>query len=348
MVVPLTGNNYSPAAAASLKPAPRGSGIVLILGAPRSGTSWLGKIFDSHPGVIYRHEPDDVIRQQEFPGICQVDEIPRYQAAARRYIAQLTTVRQIKASGTWPIFAKPFQPFPAPIIRRALVIGVRAGEAIAPDAGWLKRIPIPDFIRGEAAADSAAAIVYVIKSVSLLGATALLANALPESPIIAIFRHPCGQIASIKRGLSVRSARGDMFGAGVLATTRARELGFTTEDYEKLPLLERWVCGWAFTHAKLLEDIRGLANVRLLRYEDLCQNPMQQARELAAFAGLSWSEEVARFIRRSTGRGDSRRYHSLFRDPIVAATKWKRELAPAEIERYMSIVNRVLPGLFAD
>src|ERR1700757_2925244 len=32
---------------------------ILILGSPRSGTSWLAKIVDSHPDVLFRHEPDE-------------------------------------------------------------------------------------------------------------------------------------------------------------------------------------------------------------------------------------------------------------------------------------------------
>ncbi len=34
---------------------------ILILGAPRSGTTWLAKIIDSHPDVLYRHEPDETL-----------------------------------------------------------------------------------------------------------------------------------------------------------------------------------------------------------------------------------------------------------------------------------------------
>ena len=34
------------------------SAPILLFGMPRSGTTWLGKIFDSHPQVLYRHEPD--------------------------------------------------------------------------------------------------------------------------------------------------------------------------------------------------------------------------------------------------------------------------------------------------
>ena len=37
------------------------SAPILILGAPRSGTTWLAKIIDSHPDVLYRHEPDAAI-----------------------------------------------------------------------------------------------------------------------------------------------------------------------------------------------------------------------------------------------------------------------------------------------
>lgn len=31
--------------------------VLSIHGAPRSGTSWLGQVFDSHPDVAYRHQP---------------------------------------------------------------------------------------------------------------------------------------------------------------------------------------------------------------------------------------------------------------------------------------------------
>src|SRR6185312_4530492 len=35
---------------------------ILIFGLPRSGTTWIGKLFDSHPDTLYRHEPDSVRR----------------------------------------------------------------------------------------------------------------------------------------------------------------------------------------------------------------------------------------------------------------------------------------------
>lgn len=324
---------------ASKPGAPR---LVLILGAPRSGTTWLGKIFDSHPSVIYRHEPDEVLPPTDFPTLCPIAEIPRFADLAGRHVARLTAVRQLKASGIRPIFAKPFQPLPAPWVRRALAIGLRVAEGALPRARWPKQVAIPDFISGDPVK-----ITYVIKSVSLLGATALLASALPESRIIVIFRHPCGQLASLKRGITVKTMGvGYYFGSRVLATPRARELGLTRESHEALPLLDRWLYEWALVHAMLLKDAEGFANVRLVRYEDLCERPIQIARELAAFSGLPWAEEVADFIRASTRNSRREGYYSLFRNPMVSATKWKNELPAEDVKRYMAIVSRVIPGVF--
>jgi Sulfotransferase family len=321
---------------------PYKSKLVLILGVPRSGTSWIGKIFDSHPAVVYRHEPDDVIGQKELPLVCPIEDIPRYTDAARRFVARLTNVRQIKSVGTWPVFAKQFQPFPAPFIRRALVVGVRAAQAVSPTADWLKQLAIPDLINHDSSR-----ISYVIKSINMLGDAALLATALPESRVIVVFRHPCGHIASIKRGQSNRIMSQGPSRPTVLATSRARELGFTKERYDELPILDCHAWAWAFLHEKLFKETTNLPNVRLLRYEDLCCDPETQARALLEFAQLPWAAETSKFIDRSTRASGTARYFSVYRDPMDAATKWRRELAPDEIVRFMGIVEKVIPGVFS-
>ena len=80
--------------------------IILILGAPRSGTSWLAKIFDSHPDVLYRHEPDTVLRTEAFPWMCGNEDIPLYRDAGEAYLRQLTEVATLKSAGSIPMFRK--------------------------------------------------------------------------------------------------------------------------------------------------------------------------------------------------------------------------------------------------
>ena len=60
-------------------------GQIFVFGMPRSGTSWLGKIFDSHPDVVFRHEPDIDFRNTSIPWY--PEETEPYLDEARAYIA---------------------------------------------------------------------------------------------------------------------------------------------------------------------------------------------------------------------------------------------------------------------
>ena len=56
---------------------------LLLFGMPRSGTTWLGKIFDSHPRVLYRHEPDTWQRLTDVPIVAGRDAREIHEARLR-------------------------------------------------------------------------------------------------------------------------------------------------------------------------------------------------------------------------------------------------------------------------
>ena len=70
-----------------------GTGIILIAGMARSGTTWIGKIFDSHRRNLYRHEPDSVLRDAAIPLVAPPEEIPRLEAASRHYVQKLIAIK---------------------------------------------------------------------------------------------------------------------------------------------------------------------------------------------------------------------------------------------------------------
>src|SRR5271154_2625415 len=64
---------------------PNGCPPILIIGYARSGTSWLGKIFDSHPDVMYLHEPDKLLPGKELPYFCDAAEFDLAATQAAEY-----------------------------------------------------------------------------------------------------------------------------------------------------------------------------------------------------------------------------------------------------------------------
>src|SRR5260370_26976372 len=92
-------------------PLRRGSDPIIILGAPRSGTSWVGKIFDSHPDVLYRHEPDSVLSEPGLPFIIPHNEGACYASIALALLDRMLRVPTIKSAGSLPVFSQPYLPF---------------------------------------------------------------------------------------------------------------------------------------------------------------------------------------------------------------------------------------------
>src|ERR1700733_6917179 len=101
---------------------------ILILGAPRSGTSWLAKIFDSHPDVLYRHEPDTVLRTWDLPWMCPPGEVHLHVERARSYLRQLIAIATLKTAGSLPMFSKRYQGTLARLTRAAIIHALQAAD----------------------------------------------------------------------------------------------------------------------------------------------------------------------------------------------------------------------------
>jgi Sulfotransferase family len=315
--------------------------VVLLLGAPRSGTTWLGKIFDSHPGVIYRHEPDLVLRTLDFPKICDEADIATYRSTARRYLDRLTMVRTLKTAGPFPLFRKSFQNGLTFHLRAALLLGLRACQQFPPLSGWARRAQVPDFVGAEAAGHEP---TYVIKSVTASGRVRLYAEALPEARIILIIRHPCGQVASMLRGLALNKFEKAVRVEEILGMPQADQLGLTAERLQAMSEAERYAWHWAAMNQKALDDLPRTARTKVLRYEDLGRAPLDVAHDLLEFAGLAWHDQVDHFIETSTRSSGADRYYNVTRNPIAAMNKWRHELSPEDQERVLAVADQTEVG----
>lgn len=309
--------------------------IVLILGAPRSGTTWLAKIFDSHPDVLYRHEPDTVLRATDLPWFCDRADIPRHLDAARAYLAALIETATVKTAGSLPMFPKHFEPAPARLLRRTIIYGLRAASLTRLGRRLAGNAPVADLLDLARHPE----LRVVIKSVGSRGRAGLFAAALPRARIVFIVRDAYGQVASMQRGNALGKFGKSLPIAELADPQRAARYGLTPASFADLPEIEQFAWNWAILNEKVIDDLGGLERVKLLRYQDLCEHPEQQARALFAFAGLSWDRQTEAFLRRSTSHVGPDRYYSVFRATEAALYGWRQQLSADDQRRIRAVVR---------
>jgi Sulfotransferase family len=206
--------------------------------------------------------------------------------------------------------------------------------------GLAARMRVPDLVDRRCSEPR-----LVWKSINSVGRLGALARLLPNARCILLMRHPCGQIASVLRGYVSGQIQGPppsehfrVFEM-LLDTDQARVHGLTMDALRAMHPVERMAWRWVLMLEKAVADTTGLANCRLLRYEDLCAAPVEGARELFGFTGLGWHSRTEEFIRASTD-GESDRYFGLHKNPGRSASKWQNELSQANARRIFDVVDQ--------
>jgi hypothetical protein len=179
----------------------------------------------------------------------------------------------------------------------------------------------------------------VIKSVGSRGRARLFAEALPGAKIIFIVRDPWGQVASMQRGAALGKFEDGVPVADLLETEQAARYGLTEAGFARLSQVEQFAWNWAILNEKAIDDLRGLDRVKVLKYQDLCEHPLEQARDLLAFAGLPWDSQTEAFLRRSTTYSGPNRYYAVFRDTAASLYRWRQELSEEDQQRIHKVVQ---------
>ncbi len=310
----------------------------MIMGLPRSGTTWLGKIFDSHPDTFYSHEPDTSLPFRDVPLLISDEDDERLRNLVSAHVDRLRRVRTVRVRGKMPLFPKSYS-------RTPLWLAAHELTALKSLSRVFGDLSVPGHVSGDCERASA----WVWKSIESSGRLGALLNAFPESRAIFIVRHPCGVAASLLRGES-----GTKFTAGpasedygffdlLAATPQARSRGLTSDRFRAMSAVDRVAWRWALLNEKTLDDVSGSSRCRVVRYEDLCERPEEVSRELFEFAALPWHPQTERFVSASTSR-DEGSYYGVFKDPRRSANKWREELAAPVSARILEIARQTCAG----
>ena len=292
--------------------------IILVLGAPRSGTTWLAKIVDSHPDVLYRHEPDETLPSS---GPLTGDMLP---ALLSRWVGD----RGARTVTKRPFFPKSWQSAGARRARAVFAAAVSTASRLPAPMNALTRVQIPDLMRCPAPR-------VAIKSVRWSGGAAILARTLPGSRTVFILRHPCGQVASVIRGNSrrrfdLKTEGTDMPFDEAAAIQFAAAHGVDGPAFQALPDAAKYAWSWRAFNEPAYAALATQSNVHVVLYESLCARPEAFARRILAFAGLDWNRQTADFVARSAAHQGEAGYYTVFRNAVAAAEAWRRTMPQAD------------------
>ncbi len=305
--------------------------MIFIFSGARSGSTWLGKILDSHPDTLYLHEPDITDRGTDLLPFWFEDEpTPEQTSRARKYLRRLCAQRDLRTVGTRPLFQKSYRSSALNNARTGLVYLSKGLERVFAPAG--RMITVPDL------SPDARMPRLVVKSVSALGRTeALIRGSGGAMQPVLLLRNPCGVVSSFLQGMRIGALPGVAGVGRALETRTARQIEACGTEIDEADVAETLAWHWVLSNAEAHAAVTKAGGITL-NYETLARDPEGVSKNLFRNLGLSWSEETSAFLAKSAQDNDS--YYSVSRDAEKASNRWKTELAPELVDRIGEIVCR--------
>jgi Sulfotransferase family len=307
--------------------------LVLLMGLPRSGTTWIAKMFDSHPDTVYCHEADRGVILRSMPLAPDISEAEALAPIAQTFADNLLKIRDPHVVGSQPQFHKEYRTGTAAALHQLSTISAKAASAV----GW--KWPIFPMVNY----DKVANLRVIWKSVISIGRVGVFARALKNRHAIVLLRHPCGHVASLLRGEAEHKfpfpPSEDYRLFEILLNTRpARERRLTVDFLTSIHPAERLAWRWVIMYEKALQDIQGVEGCMSIRYEDVCARPEQCAREMFEFCDLPWASATSDFLKSSTS-SEKKKYYAVFKNPLKSAMRWQSDLSEDDIDRIYRVVQ---------
>ena len=297
---------------------------ILVLGAPRSGTTWLAKIFDSHPDILYRHEPDELT-----PAVAELDPAEQLSVWLKQ--------RGRRAAAKRPMFQKSWRPAPLDNARKLVSAALAVAQRTPALSGICSQIGVPDMVVPARWGSVRGAVKLVNWDASQV------ARAMPETRCMFLLRHPCGQAASVMAGYAKHQFESDTTEQAaqhdlMIAALWAERHGVDRQAFQALPEAARHAWRWRAFNEPAIEAMRDLPNTRIVVYEDLCRRPEDVARELFAFAGLDWHQRTSAFLGSSTQHHRPNGYYDVFRSSSVTAERWRSTMSTPDQDAVRAVI----------
>jgi hypothetical protein len=302
---------------------------LLIVGVPRSGTTWVGQTLGAAAGAVYVNEPDG-------------DHDPWAYRTRRGHPAGVRLRPGERAPDVERLWDGAFEGGRRPRSLRARAARyVFASTSIADRwESWLggretARLRLAAALAAPLEADPAATTV-VVKTVRAELAVEWIAQR-HRPTVLVVERDPRNVLASwIELGF-VRDPRE----AEALAAVAAQEWGVAAPDLHG-SLLTRQAFTYAVRAAVLRDALARNADWHVVAHEDLCRAPEEGFAALADRLGLRWDAAARERLTRADRAGTG---YATERLAAQQPDRWRSRLTPAQVDEITAVLTAVPQAL---
>lgn len=309
----------------------RVSESLLVVGAPRSGTTWVGRVLEQTENVTFVGEPDSEHKEPfaleakhglgTFPLLVPGDRAPAYETLWARALSGHLRSRSLdqRAAGRF--------------LRNEELS--RVHEAI--DIHDPRLTPRLRLVRLLARTPSTQhpGRRAVVKSVFVALCLDWLLSTFPEVETLIVERNPLNVLASwVALGFTPYSFHQDR---------RLRELVLEPLDLPQYPAgaspVEAMAWQVGVLQAVLTDVAERRPEIKVVRHEELVVDPESAYKELSARVGLVWTDKTQDFLMQSNVPGtgyEPKRDLQQQQDP----DRWKKRLTEQQVEEITGVLSR--------
>ncbi len=299
---------------------------VLLVGPPRSGTTWIGQTLGRARGATYVHEPD---------GDHQVFAL-RAKRGGPRHVALRPGDPAPRYEALWRGAFAGGAPNRAPLARVAKYCFETSSAEEHAAARWgaapTWRMRLATAWAAPLVAPGGAPVDHVVaKSVQASLAVEWIATRFAPT-VVVVERHPLNALASwLDLGMG-----GNGPDALALWDFAQRTWGVTPPDPDDPKVVRR-----AFNYGVLAAALRGACrdhpDWHVVRHDDLCVDPTARFRALFDTLGLVWTDAVEQFLQGSDRDGSGYRTQ---RQTATLPDQWRSRLAADDVETIVATLAR--------
>lgn len=297
---------------------------ILVTGAHRTGTTWVGRMLAADPQMAYISEPLNVLHR---PGVLR--------AKVPNWYTYVTEENEADYLGSFLETLEFRYHLPAEIASlRSVHDFLRMGR----DLGI--------FLRGRLFNCRP-----LLKDPFAVFSLAWFAERL-KCQIVVTVRHPAGFASSLKR-LNWPFDFRDLLAQRLLMQDWLEPYRSRMEAMPADDIIAQAALLWTMVYRSVQAACTRVPSVQIVRHEDLSLEPVSEFRELYGRLGLDYTQRTERkIIGASSSENPTElsrgRVHSVKLDSRANVHSWKRRLSPQEIARVRDLTEEVARDYYPD